>query len=146
MSTPWEIADQAQRMLREAEQARQQAAAMMARAERTRYDMTGLALWCSIGEHSFGQQDRKRTTFTFETFDDDGNPVTERGLMCGLCADKRRGAFRQPTPQTKAIPATDAQGRYIVDPDEYRRYMDYLEQQAGEQAGENPSLFAPRHP
>lgn len=36
MSTPWEIADQAQRMLREAEQARQQASSLLTEAQRHR--------------------------------------------------------------------------------------------------------------
>lgn len=118
MTTPWEIADQAQRMLAEAQQARQQAAAMLARAERTRDELTGVALWCSTGEHSFSQQDRKRATFTVESFDDDGNPVTEKALMCGPCADKRREAIRNPPPQLAAVPAG-------VDRQEYTEYLEW---------------------
>ncbi len=129
MSTPWEIADQAQRMLREAEQARQQASSLLTEAQRHRADMAGVALWCSIGEHSFGQQDRKRATFTLETLDEEtGAPVKEQHLMCGPCAAKRRGAFE---PSRQIPPAAATSGGRVVDQQEYDRYLKYLEQQAG---------------
>jgi hypothetical protein len=129
MSNPWEIADSAQRMLREAQEARGQVAQLLAQVERRSADLAGVALWCSVGEHSFGQQDRKRAMFTLETMDEEtGAPITEKHLMCGPCAAKRRGAF-QPS---KALPATPVKGTRVVDDEEYARYMAYLEQQAGE--------------
>jgi hypothetical protein len=118
MSTPWEIADSAQRMLREAEQARQQASAMMALAERRREEMTGIALWCSVGEHAFGSQDRKRATFTIDSFDEEtGAPIKEQHLMCGPCAAKRRGLFQQ-APKPAAIPSG-------VDKQEYTEFLEW---------------------
>lgn len=114
MSTPWEITEQARRMLDEAGQARQQASAMMAMVERRRDELVGIALWCSTGEHSFGQQDRKRATFTVESFDDDGNTVKETALMCGPCAEKRRDVLRK----QPAIPAG-------ADAAEYTAYLEW---------------------
>lgn len=131
MSNPWEIADQAQKMLREAEHARAQVAQLLAEVERRRADLAGVALWCSVGLHPFGQQDRKRATFTLETIDEDtGAPVKEQHLMCGPCAAKRRGVF-QPA---AALPHGGQGKGHVVDDEEYARYLKYLEEQAGEAA------------
>lgn len=116
MSTPWEIADQAQRMLKEAQQARSDVRDLLAEVTRQREQITGVALWCSLGEHAFGSQDRKRTVFKVETYDEDtGAPITETHLVCGPHAAERRNALAQPQ---KAIPPK-------VDEDEYRRYLEW---------------------
>lgn len=126
MSTPWEIADQAQKLLREAQQARGDVRDMLAELGRQRAEMSGVALWCSLGEHAFGNQDRKRTVFKVETYDDEtGAPVSETHVACGPCAAKRRGAFQ---PQ-KAIPAG-------VDTAEYQRYLEWKAGVAAEPAAE----------
>ena len=84
MSTPWEIADQAQRMLKEAQQARSDVRDLLAEVTRQREQITGVALWCSLGEHAFGSQDRKRTVFKVETYDEDtGAPIIETHLAAG---------------------------------------------------------------
>lgn len=115
VGTPWEIADQASRMLREAQQARSDIRDLLGEIALQREQLAGTALWCSLGEHAFGGQDRKRTTFKIGTIDEDtGAPVEELHVACGPCAAKRRGAF---TPQ-KAIPAA-------ADPAEYQRYLEW---------------------
>jgi hypothetical protein len=115
MSTPWELNDATSRMLREAQQARHDVGQLLAGIARQHEEMAGIALWCSLGEHAFGSQDRKRTTFKIETYDEEtGAPATEIHVACGSCAAKRRGALQ---PQ-KAIPAA-------VDQDEYRRYLEW---------------------
>ena len=114
MSTPWEIADQASRMLREAQQARTDIRDLLTEIARQREATAGVALWCSLGEHSFSGQDRLRTTFKIETFDDDGSPLTEIHVACGPCAVKRRGALQ---PQ-RAIPGN-------VDSELYRQYLEW---------------------
>lgn len=126
MTTPWEIADQARRMLTEAQQARGDVAQLLAEVTRQRDETTGGALWCSLGEHAFGSQDRKRTTFKIETYDEEtGAPVKETHVACGPCAAKRRGAFQ---PQ-KAIPAN-------VDQAEYQRYLEWKAGLGAEPAAE----------
>jgi hypothetical protein len=115
MSTPWEIIDQSRKMLNEAQQARADVSSLLAEVARQREETAGVALWCSLGEHAFGRQDRKRTVFKVETYDEEtGAPVTEIHVSCGPCAAKRRGALQ---PQ-KAIPAG-------VDQSEYQRYLEW---------------------
>lgn len=114
MGTPWEIADQAGRMLKEVHQARADIADLLKELARQRDQQAGTALWCSLSEHAFSSQDRKRTTFTIDTFDDDGQPVTEVHVACGPCAAKRRGAL-EPRP---AIPPN-------ADADLYRQFLEW---------------------
>lgn len=115
MSTPWEITDQASRMLREAQEARADIRNLLAEITRQREEMAGIALWCSLGLHAFGSQDRKRTVFKIQTFDEDtGRPIEEAHVACGPCAAKRRGALQ---PQA-AIPAG-------VDKDQYTAFLEW---------------------
>ena len=115
MSTPWEIADTAQRMLREAQQARSDVQALLTQITRQREQMASLALWCSLGEHAFSPVDRKRTTFRIETIDEDtGQPVEQVLTACGPCSAKRKGLL---TPQPALPPKADE--------DEYRRYLEW---------------------
>jgi hypothetical protein len=114
MSNPWEVVDQASRMLGEAQQARRDIRDLLAELARQREDAAGVALWCSLGEHAFSNHDRKRATFTVETFDDEGHPVKEAHVSCGQCAAKRRAALQsQP-----AIPTG-------ADAELYRQYLEW---------------------
>jgi hypothetical protein len=114
MTTPWEVADQASRMLREVHQARSDIADLLNELARQRSDLAGAALWCSLTEHSFSSQDRKRATFTVDTFDDEGQPVKETHVACGPCSAKRRAALQ---PQA-AIPTG-------ADAELYRQYLEW---------------------
>lgn len=126
MSTPWEIANQAERQLREAQQARADVRDLLTEIARQRESIASLALWCSLGEHAFGSTDRKRTTFRIETIDEDTDqPVMQTLTACGPCSAKRKGFL---TPQ-KTLPGG-------VDADEYRRYLEWKAGLAAEPTGE----------
>ena len=66
-----------------------QQALEQARDERIRA-LSG-ALWCDLGEHAFSSRDRKRTTYTVETTDEEtGLPMTDQITACGPHAAERK--------------------------------------------------------
>lgn len=115
MSTPWEIANQAERMLAEAQQARRDVRDLLSEITMQRESVASTALWCSLGEHAFSPADRKRTTFKIETINEDTDQAETVTLTaCGPCSAKRKGLF---TPQ-KQIPGG-------VDRDEYTAFLEW---------------------
>lgn len=116
MSTPWELADRAQRQLTQAVAEREAVARMLAAIQEERQRIVSTAMWCDLGEHAFSGRDRKRTTYKIETIDEEtGNPVEDTLTACGPCSAKRKAMF-----QPRAV----AQIPAGVDRDEYIRYLE----------------------
>ena len=115
MSTPWELADRAQRQLTQAIAERETVARMLAQIQEERQRIVSTAMWCDLGEHAFSGRDRKRTTYKIETIDEETGQLVEDTLTaCGPHAAERRASL---APRA-AIPAR-------VDPEEYARYLEW---------------------
>jgi hypothetical protein len=76
------------------------------------------ALWCDLGEHAFSSRDRKRTTYTVQTVDEEtGEPVTDQITACGPHAAERKPML---APKAALPPGADQQ-----------LYTEFLEWKAG---------------
>lgn len=95
MSTPWELADRAQRQLTQAIAEREAVARMLAAIQEERQRIVSTAMWCDLGDHAFSGRDRKRATYKIETIDEEtGQPVEDTLTACGQHAAERRALLR----------------------------------------------------
>jgi hypothetical protein len=100
-----ELADGAQQLLHQA-------------AEERKIAMSG-ALWCDLGEHAFSSRDRKRTTYSIQTLDEEtGQPVNDQLTACGPHAAERKAML---APKA-ALPAGPPKG---ADQELYTEFLEW---------------------
>jgi hypothetical protein len=64
---------------------------VLAQATREKVEALSGALWCDLGEHAFSSRDRKRTTYTIGTIDEEtGKAITDQLTACGPHAAERK--------------------------------------------------------
>lgn len=88
-----------------------------------RYDE--VALWCSVGGHAFAPNDPGRQRLNLDTWDEDGNAASMHGLACGEHATRAVAPKTRPAKQLTSAPVQE--GKYLVDAEEYERYIKKLE-------------------